>query len=123
MWQYSHHGVARDEGLLERRRVPGMQMSADFGRAAIANLPQHGGSRGLPSHLIGREIRCPDPEALEAAVQSNQLADVLDGDSRTRRDPVVLFSIDRNDERDWGRHDRPSRHTRPIISGNWPTAA
>src|SRR2546427_6684946 len=102
--QVSQHSVACDKRLIERRRIPGMQMSADLGRAAIANLPQHGGSRSLPSYLIGREIGRTDPEALEAAVQSNQLADVLDGGSRTRRDPVVFFSVDRDDQRDWGRH-------------------
>ena len=85
-----------------------MQMRPDLPVSVGANPSQDVGRPWSQRDLIGDEVRGPDPETPQHAVEARQLTNVIHGYPGPRRRPVVLLRIDRHDERDGPSHARCS---------------
>ena len=107
--QVVQHGVPGQRRFVEGRGVPRMEVGADLGRARFRDLAQDGGRPRRARDRMIDEVGRTQPEPREEALERGQLADVLDLDGVARRTPVVLFGVDRGDDRDGAGHE-PSGH-------------
>src|SRR5438552_12138294 len=97
--QVVRHGVACDERFAKRGRVPRMQVRADLRTALVPDLAHDGSSARIDGHLVAREVGGAHAPAIEKARLALQLPDVLDRHAGAAAAPVVLFGVERHDER------------------------
>ena len=73
-----------------------MQVRANFGASVGAGFAHNVRRPRLRGDLVRREVRRPHTQAVEEPLQPPHFPDVLHGDPRPRRHPVVLLGVHRD---------------------------